>query len=157
FGYWDSLKQGLLAGEKLSYDLRRMEMARLEAPAEFEITKNVSLALLDPTALVMLKQTGSCFVELPEALFDADHPGHTHRRIKSISLTIPCVTAPYSSVNCKLTLLRNSMRIASTDEDDYPRKTDNGKPVDDGRFLDDFAPIQSIITSTGINDSGRFA
>jgi hypothetical protein len=27
FGYWDSLKKGLLAGEKLQYDLRRLETA----------------------------------------------------------------------------------------------------------------------------------
>src|SRR5262249_32204072 len=29
FGYWDSLKKGLLAGEKLQYDLRRLETAYL--------------------------------------------------------------------------------------------------------------------------------
>ena len=27
FGYWDSLKKGLLSGEKLQYDLRRLETA----------------------------------------------------------------------------------------------------------------------------------
>jgi hypothetical protein len=156
FGYWDSLKQGLLAGEKLSYDLQRMEVARLEAPPEFEITKNVSLALLDPTALMMLKQTGACIVDLPETVFDADHRGHTFRRIKSLSITIPCTTAAHTSVNCKLTLLRNSIRVKSTDPENYPRKTQNGQSTDDERFLDDPAPIQSIITSTGINDFGLF-
>ena len=30
FGYWDSLKKGLLAGEKLHYDLKRLETAYLE-------------------------------------------------------------------------------------------------------------------------------
>jgi len=29
FGYWDSLKKGLLSGEKLQYDLRRLESAYL--------------------------------------------------------------------------------------------------------------------------------
>src|SRR5262247_336801 len=40
FGYWDSLKKGLLAGEKLHYDLKRMEMAYLDQnKREYEITK----------------------------------------------------------------------------------------------------------------------
>lgn len=30
FDYWDSLKKGLLAGEKLQKDLRRMEMAYID-------------------------------------------------------------------------------------------------------------------------------
>ena len=53
FGYWDSLKKGLLAGERLHHDLKRMEVAYLDQnKREYEITKHVSLALLDPVALV---------------------------------------------------------------------------------------------------------
>ena len=62
FGYWDSLKKGLLAGERLQYDLRRLETAYLEQNRrEFELTKHVSLAMLDPLALVQLRETGRCF------------------------------------------------------------------------------------------------
>ncbi len=44
FGYWDSLKKGLLAGERLHHDLKRMEVAYLEQNRrEYEITKHVSL------------------------------------------------------------------------------------------------------------------
>ncbi len=58
---------GLLAGERLHNDLRRMEVAYLDQNRrEFEITKHISLAALDPAALVTLKATGSCTVELPE-------------------------------------------------------------------------------------------
>ena len=47
FGYWDELKNGLMAGERLQYDLRRLETAYLEQDRrEFELTKHVSLALL---------------------------------------------------------------------------------------------------------------
>src|SRR5687768_9344653 len=52
FGYWDSLKKGLLSGEKLQMDLRRLEIAYLDQNRrEFELTKNVSLALVDSPAL----------------------------------------------------------------------------------------------------------
>ena len=45
FGYWDSLKKGLLAGERLYHDLKRMEVAYLDQNRrEYEITKHVSLA-----------------------------------------------------------------------------------------------------------------
>src|SRR6185436_11033916 len=53
FGYWDSLKKGLCAGDALLHDLRRMEAAFLEQNArELEITKQASLLSLDPYALV---------------------------------------------------------------------------------------------------------
>src|SRR5262249_38869882 len=40
FGYWDNLKSGLLAGERLQTDLRRMEAAYLDRNRrELEITK----------------------------------------------------------------------------------------------------------------------
>lgn len=82
FGYWDSLKKGLLSGEKLQYDLRRLETAYLEQNRrEFELTKHISLLLLDPLALVKLRETGRCFFRLPEEIFDLDYPGHYFRRI----------------------------------------------------------------------------
>ena len=87
FGYWDSLKKGLLAGEKLFKDLKRLENAYLEQNRrEYEITKSISLLLLYLLALIALKLTGSCLIDLPEAYFDMDYPGHYMRRIKSIGL-----------------------------------------------------------------------
>ena len=69
FGYWDSLKKGLLSGERLQYDLRRLEAAYFEQNRrEFELTKNISLALLDPVALVTLRETGHSFFSLPEEI-----------------------------------------------------------------------------------------
>jgi hypothetical protein len=106
FGYWDSLKQGLLAGEQLSLALKQMEKAFMEQnKREYEITKQISLRLHDPLALIALKETGCCYVTLPEALFDVDYPGHYMRRIRSVSLTLPCVVGPYTSINCTLTLV----------------------------------------------------
>jgi len=42
FGYWDSLKKGLMAGERMYHDLKRMEVSYLERNRrELEITKHV--------------------------------------------------------------------------------------------------------------------
>src|SRR6185295_9582070 len=75
--YWDSLRKGLTAGERLQLDIDRLEKAHLEANARrFEITRTISLALVDPLALLQLKERGRYEFELSEALFDADFPGH---------------------------------------------------------------------------------
>ncbi len=154
FGYWDSLKKGLLAGEKLHHDLKRMEMAYLEQnKREYEITKHVSLAMADPVALARLKETGQCFLRLPEALFDLDFPGQYMRRIKSVSVTIPCVTGPYTGVNCTLTLLKSSVRQGNALLEGEYRRREEG---DDPRFVDSRGAVQSIVTSGGQNDSGMF-
>ena len=154
FGYWDSLKRGLLAGEALALDLKRMEAAYLEQNArDYEITKHVSLVSLDPNAFLDLKTTGTCQFELPEWLFDLDYPGHYLRRIRSASVTVPCVIGPYASVNCTVTLESSSVRIDAAATSDYQR--DPRKP-EDPRFLDIRGASESIATSSAQADSGLF-
>jgi hypothetical protein len=151
FGHWDSLKKGLLAGERLQYDLERCDASYVENdPREYEITKHISLAGLDPVALVALRQEGSCFFTMPEAIFDLDFPGHYLRRIKSVAVTVPCVAGPYSGVNCTLTLTKTSVRVDPTYDSGYPRTGD-----EDARFRDELG-AESIVTSLGRNDTGLF-
>jgi hypothetical protein len=65
FGYWDSLRKGLSAGERLSQDLKRMEAAYLDRNQhKFEITKHVSLRQLDP--YVRVKQIHNLADSLPK-------------------------------------------------------------------------------------------
>lgn len=153
FDAWDGLRKGLLAGERLSLDLQRLEAAYLATDGrEYELTKHVSLARLDPLGLIALVETGRCEIELPESLFDADYPGHYMRRLKQVSLSIPCVVGPYTSVNCTLTLLASEVRRDGVAQADYRRSPDG----DDPRFVSDFAAVQSIATSHGQNDAGMF-
>lgn len=119
---------------------------------EYELTKNVSLRQLNPVALLALKATGTCEVILPEWLFDLDGPGHYMRRIKNVSLSIPSVTGPYTSVNCTLSLFKSSLRKSSLLKDGEYVREDS----EDDRFSDSFGTIQSIVTSNANNDSGMF-
>jgi hypothetical protein len=152
FGYWDGLRKGLLAGERLMLDLRRMEMSYIEKNSrELEITKPVSIAQLNPYAILELQETGSCSFSLPEALFDLDFPGHYFRRIRSVRLTIPCVAGPYTSVSATLTLLRNSMRKNPTGSS-YTHEEEG----DDPRFVDQRVGIQGIATSQPSEATGMF-
>ncbi|WP_437912582.1 neuraminidase-like domain-containing protein [Sorangium sp. So ce302] len=153
FGYFDSLRQGLLAGEKLVLDLKRMEVAYLERNRrEFEIQKPISLAAINPAALQDLREKGACEFELPEVLFDLDHPGQYFRRIRAVRLTIPCVTGPHTSVSAKLTLLGSAIRKQSTANPTAYAYTG----FDDPRFVHDLVGIQSIATSSAQSDAGLF-
>ena len=155
FGHWDSLHKGLLAGEGLYSDLKSMEIAYVDQNVrEYEIAKSISLVLLDPIALIWLKEKGLCFISLPEALFDIDYPGHYMRRIKSLSLTIPCVAGPYTSINGTLTLVTNRIRWDSTAPSRPSAYAES--PPDDPRFIYDLTATQSIATSSAQNDSGMF-
>lgn len=144
FGYWDSLKKGLLAGERLQYDLERMDAAYLQNNVrEYELTRHVSLAQLDPVALTQLRTGGSCEFSIPEALFDLDYPGHYLRRIRSVSVTVPCVTGPYTPLPMRLTLVSSRTRMDPTATGDAGLQASTGA-------------VQSIAICNGRDDGGLF-
>lgn len=153
FNYWDAGRKGLLSGENLYLDLKRMEMAYHDYnKREYELTKHISLRQLNPAVLLQLKAQGWCEINLPEWLFDLDCPGHYMRRIKSVALSIPAIAGPYTSINCTLSLQKSTIRKSPILGEDYQRDTEN----EDTRFLDYFGTIQSIVTSNAQNDSGLF-
>ena len=89
FSYWDSLKKGLFAGERLLLDLRRLEAAYTEGDRRaLEVTRHLSLRDDFPLAFVELLAAGRCQIDVTEALLDGDFPGHYFRRVKTVSLTV---------------------------------------------------------------------
>lgn len=140
--YWNSRKQGFLAGEMLQLDIRNMETQYiLDNKRVFELTKHVSLMQLDPYQLVRLRMSGYCEIEIPEEWFDLDFPGHINRTIKSVSISIPCVSGPYSSIPVTLSLKGKTKR----------RKDTTGAPLEVGN-----PPCIRAAFSVSQNDSGTF-
>ncbi len=162
FGYWDSMKKGLQSADRLLHDIKRMETGYLDKyKREYEVTKHVSLAMLDPLALIMLRETGACIFEIPEAIYDMDHPGHYFRRVKSVSLSLPCIAGPYTSVSAKLSLVsnkyrKNATRAPRTEDTDAPQVQYEEDTGNDERFTYNIGAIQSIAASNAQNDSGMF-
>ncbi len=153
FGVWDSFRKGLMSGERLYLSLKQMEKSFMDQNRrEYEIAKHISLLQHNPLALIALRETGTCIVELPETLFDMDYPGHYMRRLKTVSLTIPCIVGPYTSVSCTLTLLRSKTRISAIDAGTYAEDVETDNP----RVVTNFAAMESIATSSAQNDSGMF-
>jgi len=153
FSYWDSLKKGMLAGERLLLDVRRMESAYLEGDKRaLEITRHLSLKEDAPTALEELLATGRCRVDISEALLDGDFPGHYFRRVKTVGMGVVGPLAPHSNIHCTLTMLDNRIRTSANASGTYPQAQDG----DDSRFLINVVPVQAIATSRPNADSGMF-
>jgi Tc toxin complex TcA C-terminal TcB-binding domain len=155
FGNWDIAHDGLFAGERLYVGLKQLEAAYQEKRGhDYEVSKSISLRQINPMALIELKETGTCEFALPEVLFDMDYPGQYLRRLKSVSLRIPCVIGPHTSLNCTLRLLEHKFRTNSIvpDKNSYPEQTDRT----DERFSTVNVPISSIAVSSLEDESGVF-
>lgn len=153
FNYWNGGRKGLLAGENLFLDVKRMEAAYHDYnQREYELIKHVSLLQLDPLALIQLRTTGRCQLRIPEAVFDLDGAGHYFRRLKSVAISIPSVTGPHVSVNCRLMLLKSSIRTSSLTEGDGYLRTG----PEDSRFVDFPGGGQAIVASSAYQDTGVF-
>jgi hypothetical protein len=85
------------------------------------------------------------------------------RRIRNITLTIPCVTGPYNGVHCRATLLSCETRIDPRLELPATRccaECSAGQDYEtcahDPRMVRSYAAREAIATSSGQNDSGLF-
>lgn len=156
FGYWNTSYKGLLAGDQLLAAIKKMEASYLDTNRrEYELTKNISLLSLNPRALLQLINTGVCDFDVPEFLFDLDYPGQYLRRLKSVSVTIPCVAGPMTTVACTLTLVDNQYRLLTspgTGSDPYAENPVGADP----RFVYNIGTIQAIALSSAQNDDGLF-
>lgn len=149
--YQSAGRRGLLAGEGLHLDLKRLEAAFAENNRrELELMRQVSLRQLDPVALLTLRATGRCRFSVPEALFDVEAV-HTHRRLRSVAVSLPAMVGPNMPLHATLTLLRSSVRVSAQLRDGVYLRGD-----DDNRFVDFPGGLEQIVTSTGLNDAGLF-
>ena len=163
---WNSLHEGLVAGEKLDVVLASMERAHMNKHCrEYELAKHVSLRLHFPAAFIILKSTGHCELDLPEWLFDLDYPGQYMRRIRSVSLTVPCVAGPYTGVHCKLQQLSSTIRFRPLQSiggtcncclEEASTSTRQTACLHDPHVWKQYAGTEAIATSTGQNDAGLF-
>jgi Tc toxin complex TcA C-terminal TcB-binding domain len=130
--HWDSSRTGLLAGEKLSFELKKLDDAYTRTKAKltiYELSRTVSLRRLDPVLLFKLRSGNAIQVFLPKWLFQTKHGDQELKdmRIKAVSISLPCTVGPNTRVPIQV------------------------------RLVDALTPSQrKIITSTSQGDSGRF-
>ena len=156
FGYWDSLHKGLLAGETMNNDLRRMQSSYLDMnKRRFELSRFVSLAALDPDALRQLLKAGACDFDIPESLFDEDYPGHYNRHLVRVSTTVVYPSpGKFDNVKATLKMTKNKVRISTTASSsaDYAEVG----PTDPRFFYNYGAVPQKIALGNAQDDPGLF-
>ena len=102
---WDAQHRGLLAGQSLMLDLKRMDFAYMERyRPEAEGRLRVRLSEVDPVALEGLKQTGRAVFSVGEALLDEAMPDEYGRRIQSVRVRLRGLPAR-SGVGGRLALI----------------------------------------------------
>ncbi|EPS35312.1 hypothetical protein H072_11353 [Dactylellina haptotyla CBS 200.50] len=158
-GYWNATQNGLTSVQTLYNDLKKMESAYVEKPAhDFEMTKSISMKQVSPMSLLKLRETGTTDFTIPEVIFDFDFPGHYGRRIKQVTVSIPCIVGPYTSLSCDVRLISHCYRLeasgSTSNPDYYPANFD--AYATDSRFASDSVPIKAIAMSTGQMDGGQF-
>jgi hypothetical protein len=153
--YWDEAQNGIHSAQHLGLALRQMEAFHINAERhDYELTKTVSLRQIAPLALLRFKSEGVADFDIPEIIFDLDFPGHYCRRIKNVSVSIPCIVGPYTGINCMLRLLAHQYRLKpSTSSQGLYYGTD---VTGDERFRTDRIPITAIALSNAQQDSGLF-
>lgn len=159
-GAWHHTSRGLLSAESLKLNLVKMNTAYLQhTPRELEISKTVSLRHRLIECLVttdkrppeitapaktwaehkaQLVSSGTISFALTQALLDEDYPGHTLRRIKHVSVSLPALLGPYEDIKATLTQTRNEIQMP------------------DGTTRTDFRAHQQIALSRGLDDDGLF-
>jgi hypothetical protein len=64
---WNSAKKGLLAGDNLLVALRQMDNAFIENnKRDLELTKTISLKMINPAEYLVLQETGKCTFNIQE-------------------------------------------------------------------------------------------
>lgn len=154
---WHHTSRGLLSAEGLKLNLVKMNIAYLQhTPRELEISKTVSLRQrLVECAVVTegqapqatktwaehkagLVNAGTIGFALTQTLLDEDYPGHTLRRIKHVSVSLPATLGPYEDIKATLTQTRNEIQMP------------------DGTTRADLRVHQQIALSRGLDDDGLF-
>jgi hypothetical protein len=154
---WDPSRRGMEAAADLLHELEKLETRYLDAwRREHEKQKTFSLADRRPLEFLELRQTGSCVIRILEHEFDEDEPGDYFRRIKQVSVSIPCIVGPDISVNARLTLLRSEVRAKPFSSGQRYERAEGPDGANDDRFRDYSGGAEHIVTSTGVNDTGQF-
>jgi len=158
FGHWDSLKKGLLSGDRLMHALHRLDAAYINKNKRtLELTKNISMAEMFPKELLELITKKETTLNLKEFLFDMDYPGNYMRRIKSVAVTIPNVAGPNTTVSFMLKLNNAKVRLNSSCGDpEIPGIGYNEEPLGNDARFNYQTGGDMICTSSAQNDSGLF-
>jgi hypothetical protein len=96
-------RRGLTASARLLQDVIQLDQLAFDTDKRrLELTKNISLASLDPVAFQQFRETGSITFQTPMELFDRDFPGHYLRLIKRVRVSVIALIPPIDGIKATL-------------------------------------------------------
>jgi hypothetical protein len=96
-------RRGLTGSARLLQDLVQLDQYAIDSDKRrLQITKNISLATLDPVAFQQFRETGKLTFQTPSELFDRDFPGHYLRLIKQVRVTVIALIPPIDGIKATL-------------------------------------------------------
>lgn len=144
YGNWSSDHAGLLAIETLDQQLTQLDRSYRETKAGLEISehsRSVALSQLDPEQLLRLRMGQAIEFSFGEWLFNHKFSDQKLKkmRIKRIQLSLTCTAGAYAVIPIRLQLISSQI----IGDDGIPSYYSGPE-------------AKQIITSTALNDSGRF-
>lgn len=102
-------RRGLTGSTRLSADLAEMENAALVSDfRRQQLTKIFSLAQMSPVEFQLFRDSGVLPITIPMEGFDQDFPGHYHRLIKRVRVSVIALVPPIDGIKATLTFAGNS-------------------------------------------------
>jgi hypothetical protein len=96
-------RRGMTGSTRLLQDLTKLDQfAFTTDKRRHQITRTISLAMLDPVAFQMFRSTGVLPFATPMELFDRDFPGHYLRLIKRVRVSVFALVPPAEGIKATL-------------------------------------------------------
>ena len=96
-------RAGLTGAETMLEDITKVDQyAFATDQIKLQITKTISLALLDPFAFQQFTETGVLRFATPMVLYDRDFPGHYLRLISQVRVSVVALVPPNLGINATL-------------------------------------------------------
>ena len=96
-------RRGLTASARLLQDVIQLDQLAFDTDKRrLELTKNISLATLDPVAFQRFRETGAITFQTPMEQFDRDFPGHYLRLVKRIRVSVIALIPPIDGIKATL-------------------------------------------------------
>jgi Tc toxin complex TcA C-terminal TcB-binding domain len=94
---------GLTGSERLLRDIYQLDQYAFRTDQrKLQLTKTISLALLDPLGFQRVRETGLLRFRTPMTLFDRDFPGHYLRLIKRVRTSLIALVPPMQGIRATL-------------------------------------------------------
>lgn len=109
-------RRGMTGSARLLQDIHKLDQHAFSTDRrKLEMSKTISLALLDPIVFQKFRETGSLLFNTTHEMFDRDFPGHYMRLIKRVRVAVIALVPPIDGIKGTLSNVGLSRVMVSPD------------------------------------------